>query len=234
MAETSSQSVTLGDVADNLLKDAERRNVPASSMNQTPPYPPCDLLVVQGMMRRGGMPPRHLERETTCLFGSEPWSAAWDSLVSAIAEGRSLFMAIVGPRGTGKTQLAVEGARRVCEIESTQKTPQERPAVYAKAMGIFVEIRQAMKGDDGEAKAIQKYVSPKMLIIDEIQERGETEWEDRVLTHILDKRYDDPKKHTLILGNLKPDDVAKSLGSSVTSRIRECGNLIVCDWPSFR
>jgi hypothetical protein len=27
---------------------------------------------------------------------------------------------------------------------------------------------------------------------------------------------------------------AQSMGASITSRIHECGEAIICDWPSFR
>jgi DNA replication protein DnaC len=185
------------------------------------------------MLRRGGVPLRHSEADTFGLIACQPWADAWSLLMDETDKG-GLFSAIIGPRGTGKTQLAVEVAKRIAQIEAMKKKPDDRPIMYDKAMGVFVTIRQAMKGDDGELTAIRRYITPRLLIIDEIQERGETEWEDRVLTHILDKRYDDPSKNTLVLGNAKPEEIAKALGPSITSRIRECGSLIVCDWKGFR
>lgn len=182
-------------------------------------------------MARGGFPKRHTD---TKWNPAPAWVDGWTVLLRTVAGDGGSLSAIVGGRGVGKTQMATAIARLVCVDESSKKPMKDTPSVYDKAMGIFVAIRQAMKTDEGELSAIRKYVTPRLLVIDEIQERGETEWEDRVLTHIIDKRYDDPSKHTIIVGNCTPESAAKALGSSVVSRIKERGQFIVCDWPSFR
>lgn len=184
-------------------------------------------------MARGGFPKRHTD---TSGLGGKEWQIAWSLVTEAIhiENNQGSLSAIIGGRGVGKTQMATAIARSVCVQESCKRPMKDTPAVYDKAMGIFIAIRQAMKTDEGELTAIRKYVTPRLLVIDEIQERGETEWEDRVLTHIIDKRYDDPSKHTIIVGNCTPESAAKALGSSVVSRIKERGQFIVCDWASFR
>jgi len=73
-----------------------------------------------------------------------------------------------------------------------------------------------------------------LLVIDEVQERGETEFENQKLTAIIDARYRQ-QRPTLMIGNYKNKaEFAASISPSIVSRIQECGGAIHCDWPSFR
>ena len=106
---------------------------------------------------------------------------------------------------------------------------------YVKASDIFRDIRSTYRSEsrESETSIFKSFTRPKLLIIDEAQERAETEFEDRALTHIIDKRYDS-MLHTVIISNLTKDALAKSLGTSIVSRIHETGDVIECNWPSFR
>jgi DNA replication protein DnaC len=75
--------------------------------------------------------------------------------------------------------------------------------------------------------------SPRPAGIDEAHERGSTDWENRTLTNIIDHRYD-AMRCTLLLSNQSKEQFAESVGPSVTSRILETGEAIICNWPSFR
>jgi len=70
-------------------------------------------------------------------------------------------------------------------------------------------------------------------VIDEIGKRGDTDWENNLLFHLLDKRYQD-MTDTIVLANLTAEEMAKSLGPSLSDRMSETGGLIECTWPSRR
>ena len=72
-----------------------------------------------------------------------------------------------------------------------------------------------------------------LLVLDEIQVRSDTEWENSVLTDLIDSRYA-AVRSTLLIANLERSALAASLGDSVASRLEETGTIIPCDWPSFR
>ena len=72
-----------------------------------------------------------------------------------------------------------------------------------------------------------------MLILDEVQERGNTAWEDRILTHILDRRYG-AMVPTIIIANLTESALVECLGDSIISRLTETGGVIEIDGPSHR
>jgi hypothetical protein len=59
-------------------------------------------------------------------------------------------------------------------------------------------------------------------VIDECQERGETDWENRLLTYIVDKRYAQ-LRDTVLISNQTKDQFCKSMGSSIISRMQETG-----------
>lgn len=133
-------------------------------------------------------------------------------------------MVLAGKRGTGKTQLGVEAIRSYC-WESLQ-------AKYTKAIDVFLSIREGM-AEKSERHAVKPYLTPSLLVIDAMEERGETSWEDRMLGYILDRRYDS-MLDTILITNQTKERFAESAGASVVSRIHEAGAVIECDWDSFR
>lgn len=152
------------------------------------------------------------------------WVTLRDKTIAMIGSG--FGVALVGKRGTGKTQIAVQAA--------LANMLGNRRSRYAKAMMIFLHIRAAMKSETGtELEAINSFVEPDLLVIDEIQVRGETDFEDRMLVHIFDMRYD-AMKDTILIANLTETEFKESVGSSITDRLREIGGVVKCDWDSFR
>jgi DNA replication protein DnaC len=121
--------------------------------------------------------------------------------------------------------LAAECVRDVC--------PQL--AHYTTAMGLFLRIRATYGKGAGETEAevIREISKIPLLVIDEIQERGGTAWEDRLLTHIIDKRYG-AERATILIANLTEAGLADSIGDSITSRLFETGGIIELTGPSFR
>ena len=70
-------------------------------------------------------------------------------------------------------------------------------------------------------------------MLDELQERGETPWEDRLLTHVIDRRYA-AEKDTLLITNHSKEKFLESIGESVASRLVETGGIVNCSWASYR
>lgn len=182
------------------------------------------------------------------LWTNDRWKAA---LVVASGQiGQGGIISLIGARGTGKTQMAVELMRLAIDQECcrpdrpirddeamripAKELRTERPALYTRAMEMFMAFRDGFReGGVGESAAIRQFTDPRMLVIDEVQERGNTEYEDRMLTHVIDCRYGD-RKDTVLVCNLTREQMRESLGASIVSRIQEVGVVIECNWPSFR
>ncbi len=141
--------------------------------------------------------------------------------------GTGMLFALLGTRGTGKTQMAAE----LCKIAATKGIM----ARYNMAMEFFMELKETYRqhSERTEADVIRSYCSPQLLILDEVHERGETEWEDRLLTAMIDKRYS-ALKDTILISNQTPKVFCKTIGNSILSRLHETGGIVVCDWKSFR
>lgn len=141
-------------------------------------------------------------------------------------------VALLGPRGTGKTQLAVEIIRRFCANSMPDKP---MSCVYTVADELFPHIRSSYDsaGKLTEHAAVAKYFRPKLLVIDELQEIKGSGFELQKLTLIVDKRYG-ALKPTILIANLEPKEFYDRVGSSIQSRMDEGGGHLEFLWPSFR
>ena len=135
------------------------------------------------------------------------------------------LLALIGPRGTGKTQLAVEIAKAYVSFHC-------KPIKYIKLFGMFLELKESFNGGS-EREVIRNYVNPDLLIIDEIHEKLDGVWTRGTFTHLIDLRYD-AMKPTILIGNVDKKEFAEVVGSSVYSRLTEVGGIVQCSWDSFR
>jgi DNA replication protein DnaC len=168
-----------------------------------------------------GVPERHAKAKE---FIGDGWIAKRDVVLSRLGSGS--IIGLIGSRGTGKTQIAVQAVRETC-----RKTHGAR---YVKALDVFLAIRATYNSErQTEREVVKEFVQPSLLVIDEIHVRGDRPWEDMVLTHIIDKRYD-AMRDTIIISNQEEPRFLESLGPSIVDRMHECGGVIECHWPSFR
>jgi DNA replication protein DnaC len=153
----------------------------------------------------------------------DQWQLSYAKVLAA-ANGGGISV-LVGNRGTGKTQLAAEVVRERFH----------NSARYTTAMGLFLRLRASYRASKGESEKdiVDELSNAPLLILDEIQERGESEWEDRILTHLLDRRYS-AIKPTILIANLRPEQIAAHLGPSIVDRTLETGGIIEIKGPSHR
>jgi DNA replication protein DnaC len=179
-----------------------------------------DVALYVALGVKTGWPSKYLDAVKTPPHGQE-WLAAYE-----VAKERVLMNGIVvlyGARGGGKTRMAAELAAMVGSSR------------YRTAMRFFLEVRATFRKDSerSELDVIEDLSTSDLLILDEIQERGETPFEDRLLTHVIDARYA-AMKPTILIANLKKANLAESLGASIVDRARENGKSIEFNWPSYR
>jgi DNA replication protein DnaC len=187
---------------------------------------------------RIGFPARHEHPDE--LWGYE-WQTAYQTALDIVESGGIVIA--YGRRGTGKTQIACELAKHAKFPNSEkprkewamQSHPEHRPAIYCKAMEIFIDLKNGYgrPKEKSEKYIIDKLSAAAFLVIDEAHVRGETKYEDDKLTHIMDKRYD-AMLPTMLITNVTRQDFAAQLSPSIISRIRETGGGIECNWASYR
>lgn len=183
-----------------------------------------------------GFPTRyHGQSEPT----GERWIAEYEKALRMVeAAGIVMFY---GLRGTGKSRMAYEVAKnanlpkRMFPSSTRTSFTKTRPAIYRSAMRIFIDLRDTYRRDSetSEKKLMDTYAGAALLVIDEAQERGETDFENRKLTAIIDARYADARP-TIIIGNYTRQQFAANLSDSIIDRVRENGGGINFDWESYR
>lgn len=168
-------------------------------------------------------PKRHVT--VMALDRSGPWGDAETKLKSKLGHG--FLVALIGGRGGGKTQLAIELMR-----ESTRR---QGSALYATAAEFFMAIKATYRKDstENEMEVIARFTKPSILVLDEFGRRSETDWESNLLFELLDKRYG-KMKNTILLSNQTKEEFLSSVGASLASRMQETGGVMECNWPSRR
>lgn len=137
--------------------------------------------------------------------------------------GRGATIILIGDRGAGKTVMATYWAGMLGY------------GLYTKAFDLFESLKKTFH-DDSKVRThevLDRYRKAEFLVLDEVQERKESDWENTTLTNLLDKRYD-ALKPTVLIANLKPEGLDACLGPSIISRVKETGGIIECNWPSYR
>jgi DNA replication protein DnaC len=181
------------------------------------------------------------QRWKTCNTSptGDSWLTAFDKAKRVIERGSILILH--GTRGAGKTRMAYESAISTNLPKDKTghfdgiRTYRKTTAKYTTAMGFFLDVRATFtkKANKTERDIVDSLTDPALLVIDEIQERSESAWENRLLTHVLDSRYSSMRP-TIIIANLTSAELAASLGPSIMDRIHEGGGHIEFTWPSYR
>lgn len=209
---------------------------PEENWNETPEKPDyeheAERKCTGEVLQRNGWGSKYCQ--AIDLRGEE-WLAAFEEAKKVIANGG--FVALLGPRGPGKTQMAAEIARNGDYPEDGPGVNHRhgKTALYRRAMDIFLDLRHANKNhvQSSEKEVLDQLASVGLLVIDEFQERGESEWENRVIKNLIDKRYA-AERPTIVIANMKRQDMFAALGESIVDRARENGKSIEFTWPSYR
>lgn len=190
--------------------------------------PPC--LLKQG----SGWGTKYIE--PIHLYG-ERWLEAFAQAKNVIA-GRGI-VALLGTRGTGKTRMAAEITRAGFFSKNHPEwnghgAVSGKTSMYRRTLDLFLDLRDAAGSKtNSEKRVLSELEKPGLLVMDEFHERGGSDWENRIVSNLIDKRYS-AGRPTIIIANYSIAEMSAAIGPSVADRMRENGKAIVCDWESYR
>jgi DNA replication protein DnaC len=145
----------------------------------------------------------------------------------AVLLHRPGMVALIGRRGPGKTHMACALVNAFCRAA--------RSAVYIDAMDYFIELQETYdeQARRSQSAVEEKYLRPELLVLDAMEERADTAWNDRMLVRLIDKRYK-AERSTVLISNESEAAFNDRVGPSIADRIRDDGGKIECLWPSLR
>ena len=197
------------------------------------------------------LPKRHAAQEIH--QGNAKWNAAFKKISNRLTQSPDTMLALLGSRGTGKTQMAIELIRFMVrhEVEAAVNSPQNLErwawfggrvhqgkglAHYSTTTDFFLQLKATYKQDakEREDDVLGRFAAVDLLILDEVHDRRESDWENSMFTYLIDRRYQSASKQTIFIANQTPQIFEASVGASIADRILECGGVMDCNWSSFR
>ena len=144
--------------------------------------------------------------------------------------GKGATIALIGNRRTGKTTMATMLAYPV-----GKRNAGSRPIAYTTAHRFFMEVKDTFghAATTTQSQVMERFESPVLLVIDELDKRVDSDWENATLFELLNWRHG-ALKDTILIANIDQDKFSRSVGPSLMARINETGGVVVFDWPAFK
>lgn len=140
---------------------------------------------------------------------------------------RGAALILCGKPGTGKTHIGCGIAHAVIETGHS--------AMFSTVLAAIRCIKDTYRRDSArsESEAIDDFLKPSLLVLDEVGAQVGSEHEKLLLFEIINERYQRCRS-TILISNLTQAEIAEYLGDRVVDRFREDGAVVAFDWASYR
>ncbi len=146
---------------------------------------------------------------------------------------------LTGPRGIGKTHLAVAYMKHYLskgeEFIVDGKIARDKLPLFISMPNLLFLIKQTWRDGSpvSEKDVIMKYADVGLLILDDLGAEASKDWSHQILYLIIDRRYGEMKK-TVITSNLSIQEVSTDLDDRIASRIAGMCEIITLQGPDRR
>ena len=159
------------------------------------------------------------EKQAKALSGVMQYAQTFDE-----RRRRGANLVMVGKPGTGKTHLACALANDL--LDKGYK------ALYRVTPDLLAELKEAA-WNHSQAAMMQSCTATDLLVLDEVGVRESTEADFTLLLRLLDKRYREHRP-TVVISNLRLEDLERVIGDRVVDRLREDSEPLAFAWESYR
>jgi DNA replication protein DnaC len=196
-------------------------------------------LFVQNLIEHCGVWPKYQEADLNHLSVPKRkltpeefkrYTAVRDELKSLLKFPGTIVLS--GANGPGKTHLGSALVHAFCA--------EGRAAYYCTALDFFRKLKSTFGAPGKTAEElILRFRRYECLVLDEIDVRNESEWENNELRDLFTAR-DGWMVSTVAITNRDRGELVGSSGASpylspaLLDRMRSAGAIITCDWPSLR
>ena len=179
-----------------------------------------------------GIPKRHQHcRVSSYLATTQKQKALKDAIAQYTKDMFSGSLkrnfVLLGNCGTGKTHLA-------CAV-GMEAIRQGKTVLFATASEIIRRVQAAHKStSETEWDLMNTFADLDLLIVDEVGVQYNTESANRIITEIVNARYNN-ELPTIFISNLDKQAFQAVMGDRAMSRMQEDGCVpFVCDWQDYR
>ena len=174
-----------------------------------------------------GLPPEYQAKTFESFIIETPSHKTALDLASGFAQGDIRHLLMIGENGTGKTHLAAG-------ILHTLNKANNFNCLYTTASRMLTDIRACYGATgDAERKALDLFIKPSVLIVDEFDKIKAGEDTKRIISEVIRDRYGYGRQ-LAIISNGSHVDVQNRMDKSATDRIYESGKMATFDWESWR
>ncbi len=158
-------------------------------------------------------------------------SGEWGRVLARLSTVERGIFALIGPRGSGKTQVAVNWM--LAHIDQGQQP------LFVTQTDLSTQIRATFRPQSSpgsfetEDSILRRCRFASLLVIDEVGRDIASEWSDKVLFELVNKRYERGRP-TLFIGNVEKGQIGTVLGPSIVSRMEEDGGVIWLGERNYR
>lgn len=190
---------------------------------------------INAALIRQGVGLRHVLRKVDHASG-------WTEALETLKQMQGKTAVLLGKPGVGKSQLCTEWLRHILKNTKDAKGMSRvvdnwlaMHVLYRKASQLFREIRATFdRNDKSEHDIVARFCGVRAFVVDEIDSRARTDFENRMLRDILDERYANMRDTVIVSNVTSKHRFLEQQPEYLVSRLSESGLFIECDWPSFR